>query len=107
MHDGENIKITKYTSNVTIPMLLDNDDSDAMNQPFTGREFSAALSSCNARSAPGLDGVGYGVLLGLSERARELLLSLFNCMFSVSRLPPSWRDTLVAFVPKAGSDKFV
>ena len=45
-------------------------------------------------------------LLGLSERARELLLSLFNCMFSVSRFPPSWRDTLVAFVPKAGSNKF-
>ena len=77
-----------------------------MNHPFTGRELSAALSSCNSRSAPSLDGVGYGILLGLSERARELLLSLFNRMFSTSRFPPSWRDTLVSFVPKAGIDKF-
>ena len=27
-------------------------------------------------------------------------------MFSVSRFPPSWVDTLVTFVPKASSDKF-
>ena len=88
------------------PMLVDIDDSDPMDFPFTVREFSAALGSCNSRSAPGLDGVGYGVLLDLSERARELLLSLFNRMFSTSRFPPSWRDTLVSFVPKAGTDKF-
>ena len=39
--------------------------------------MSAALSSCDARSAPDLDGVVYEVLLALSERAREFLLSLF------------------------------
>ena len=77
-----------------------------MNRPLSGREFSAALSSCNRRSAPGLDGVGYGALLGLSERSREFLLSLFNHMFSVSRFPPSWGDTSVSFVPRAGTDKF-
>ena len=55
---------------VEIPMLVDIDDSDPMNHPFTGREFSAALGSCNSRSTPGLDGVGYGILLGPSERAR-------------------------------------
>ena len=91
---------------VEIPMLVDVDESDPVNLPFTGREFSAALGSCNSRSDPGLDGVGYGALLGLSESARKHLLSSFNCMFSTSRFPPSWRDTLVSFVPKAGTDKF-
>ena len=87
-------------------MLSDVDDTDPMNRPFSGREFSAVLSSCNVRSAPGLDGVGCGALLGLSERAKECLLSLFHLMFTVSRFPPSWGDTLASFVPKAGSDKF-
>ena len=91
---------------VEIPMLSGVDDTDDMNQSFSGREFSAALGSCNVRSAPGLDDVGYGALLGLSDRSKEFLLSLYNRMFSVSRLPPSWGDTLVSFVPKAGTDKF-
>ena len=89
-----------------IPMLSEVDDTDHMNRPFSGREFSAALSSYNVRSAPGLDGVGYGALLGLSERCKEFLLSLYNRMLSVSRFPPSWGDTLVSFVPKAGTGKF-
>ena len=33
-------------------------------------------------------------------------MSLFNRMFAASRFPPSWRDTLVTFVPKAGTVKF-
>ena len=45
-------------------------------------------------------------LLGLSERSKEFLLSLFNHMFSVSRFPPSWGDSLVSFVPKADTDKY-
>ena len=56
---------------VEIPMLSDVDDTDLMNQSFSAREFSVALGSCNVRSAPGLDGVGYGALLGLSERSRK------------------------------------
>ena len=91
--------VKSLSSRVEIPMLSEVDDSDHMNQPFSGREFSVALSSCS-------NGVGYGALLGLSERSKEFLLSLYNRMFSVSRFPPSWGDTLVSFVPKAGTDKF-
>ena len=93
-------------SPVEIPMLSELNDTDLMNRPFSGRGFSAALSSCNVRFASSFDGVGYGALLGLSERSKEFLLSLFNRMFSVSRFPPSGGDTLVSFVPKAGTEKF-
>ena len=91
---------------VEIPMFSDVDDTHHMNQSFSGREFSAALSSCNVRSAPGLNGVGYGALLGLSERSKEFLLSLYNRMFSVSRFPPSWGDTLVSFVQRPAPTNF-
>ena len=49
---------------------------------FSGREFSEALSSCNVRSAPGLDGVGHGALLGLFERSKQFLLSLYPHLIS-------------------------
>ena len=86
------------------PGMTDVDDADLINWPFSDREFSAALSFCNARSALGLDGVGFGVFL--SERARGFLLSLFNLMLSVFSFPLSWGDTLMNFVAKASSDKF-
>ena len=74
---------------VSVPMLLEVDQSEPMNGPFSALEFSAALKSCNVRSAPGYDGIGYGVLRGMSGRAREFVLSLFNRMFIESRFPHS------------------
>ena len=68
--------------------------------------FSAALKSSNARFAPGLDDIRYGVLLGLSDLSRNFLLALFNRMFSDSTFPSSWRNTSVTFVPKPGTTKF-
>ena len=91
---------------VSVPLLLDVDETDPMNGPFSALEFSAALESCNVRSAPGLAGIGYGVLRGMSERARGFVLSLFSRMFVESRFPHSWRETLVTFLPKPGSTKF-
>ena len=59
---------------VSVPMLLDVDETDPMNRPFSALEFSAVLESCNVRSASGLDGIGYGVLRGMSEQARGFVL---------------------------------
>ena len=50
-------------------------------RPFSALEFSAALESRNFHAAPELDGIGYGVLRGMSERARGFVLSLFRRMF--------------------------
>ena len=54
---------------VSVPMLLEVDETDPMNGPFSSLEFSRVLGSCNVRSAPGLDGIGYGVLRGMSDWA--------------------------------------
>ena len=51
----------------SVPMLLGADEAVPMNGPSSERDFSAALGSFNVRSAPGLDGIGYKVLPGLSE----------------------------------------
>ena len=80
---------------VSVPMLLEVDESEPMNGPFSTLEFSAALETCNVRSAPGLDGIGYGVLRGMSERAdhRRTVLPQSLPMFSraLDELRVPWR----------------
>ena len=92
-----------------IPLIADFDKSDPMNGPFSDQEFTAALGSCNVLSAPSLNGISYGTLLGFLDRSSSLqvfLLSLFNAMFRESSFPPAWRDTLVSFIPEPGSSDF-
>ena len=91
---------------VDLPRIESVDERDLMNAPFSLGEFSAALASCGMQIAPGLDGVEYRVVRGLSFLWHEFLLALFNCMFRDSLFPESWRDSLVAFIPKTGTGKF-
>ena len=73
---------------------------------FSSREFSAALASCGACTCPGLDGIEYRVVRGLSSFSLEFLLAVYNRMFRESSFPESWRNTLVVFIPKTGTGKF-
>ena len=91
---------------VDLPRIESVDETDLMNAPFSPREFSAALASCGVRTSPGLDGIEYRVVKGLSSFSNKFLPALFNRMFLVSLFPGSWRDSLVVFIPKAGSGKF-
>ena len=93
-------------SSVDLPRIESVDETDLMNAPFSHREFSAALASCGVRTSPGLYVIEYRVVKGLSSFSQEFLLALFNRMFLVSLFPGSWRDSLVVFIPKAGSGKF-
>ena len=90
---------------VGIPRIETTDESDPMVAPFSSREFSVALASCGARTSPGLDGIEYRVVRGLSSFSLEFLLAVYNRMFRDSSLPESWRNTLVVFIPKTGTGK--
>ena len=91
---------------VDLPRIESIDESDPMNAPFSLREFSPALASCGAHTSPGLDGVEYRVVRGLSSLLHEFLLAVFNRMFRDSSFPESWRNTLFVFIPKTGTGKF-
>ena len=84
---------------VVIPRIETTDESDPMVAPFSSREFSAALASCGARTSPGLEGIEYRVVRGLSSFSLEFLLAVYNRMFRDSSFPESWRNTLVVFIP--------
>ena len=81
---------------VDLPRIESVDKTDLMNAPFSLREFSAAHASCDMHTAPGLGGVEYRVVRGLSSLSHEFLLALFNCMFCDSLFP----ESLVVFIPK-------
>ena len=49
-----------------------------MNCPFSEHKFSAALNSCNSRSATGLDGIGCGVLLGMSDCVASVVTDILQ-----------------------------
>ena len=98
--------VQPWRAPVDLPRIEFFDESDVMNAPFSSREFSAALASCGVHTAPGLDGVEYRVVRGLSSLSHEFLLALFNRMFRDSLFPESWRGSLVVLIPKTGSGKF-
>ena len=91
---------------VDLPRIESVYETDLMNASFSLREFSAALAYCGMRTAPGLDEVEYRVVRRLSSLSHEFLLALFNRMFRDSLFPESWRDSLVVFIPKTGTEKF-
>ena len=91
---------------VVIPRIETADGSDPMVAPFSALEFSSALASCGARTSPGLDGIEYRVVRGLSSFSLDFLLAVYNRMFRDSSFPETWRNTLVVFISKIGTGKF-
>ncbi|CAD6238923.1 GSCOCG00008557001-RA-CDS [Cotesia congregata] len=68
-------------------------------------ELKIVLNKCNTNSIPGLDGVGCLILKRFPEELKRLLLALFNEISQKKVFPSEWREYLVFFIPKSGSNK--
>lgn len=55
-----------------------SDEFDPLNQAFSWKNFSVALSSCKAKSFPVMDGLSYAIIQGFSEPVQRFLYNLFN-----------------------------
>lgn len=85
---------------------LNNHPSDPfLDEPFTQEEFDYAMSSVNLKSSPGLDGIDYQILTQMSRYAKSVLLDIFNSIYAYKIYPNEWKQILVHFVPKQGTDK--
>lgn len=51
---------------------------EKMKQDFTMKELTRAVGNCRDKSSPGLDGIEYKMIKDLSEKARKILLVLYN-----------------------------
>ena len=70
---------------------------------FNFTEFNIALSSMNANSAPGMDGISFNALQNMPLNYKLILLDIFNEMFQASEFPQSWKESFIHFIDK--SDK--
>ena len=71
--------------------------------PFDLEELKSALHRAND-SACGPDAVYYKFLNHLPPSALELLLELYNKIWTSGTFPQSWREALIIPVPKPGKD---
>ena len=72
----------------TLPSCNQNEFFDT---PFDFYEFNTALGSKNDKSAPGMDGIDYGLIKNLPIKHYLLLLDIFNEMHATSQYPEDWK----------------
>ena len=73
------------------------------NIPFSMAELQDSLHKAN-NTTPGPDEVHYELLRHLPQPALELLLYIFNRIYSTGVFPSSWRQAIVVPLPKPGKD---
>ncbi|XP_037558252.1 uncharacterized protein LOC119435475 [Dermacentor silvarum] len=76
--------------------------NEKLDKPFTGPELRIAIAESNQKSAAGPDTVTYRLLNNLSDRARAELLRHMNETWESGKLPRSWKEAEVRFIPKQG-----
>jgi hypothetical protein len=69
------------------------------NTPIKPKDIKRVLTKANLKSAPGPDGIPYGVLLKL-ESCHHILATLFNKVFSMGSPPSSWGESVVKLAHK-------
>lgn len=70
--------------------------------PFSIHELKAALALCSRTSAPGPDGISYRALCHLGERARGVLLEVYNESWRNGTLPTTWKTSRLVPLLKPG-----
>ncbi|XP_075553767.1 uncharacterized protein LOC142586407 [Dermacentor variabilis] len=79
---------------------------EGIQAPFSLFELEQALSSINARSAPGYDGVTWAALRNLEEYAKKQLLEEINEVWINGEIPAGWKHSIVTPIPKPNSQMY-
>ncbi|WP_144077945.1 hypothetical protein, partial [Solemya velum gill symbiont] len=73
------------------------------NTVFSLNELQISLSKSH-NSAPGPDGIHYELLKHLPSQSLDLLLDIFNYIWTSGSLPSSWKEATVIPIAKPGKD---
>ena len=82
----------------------DDDNSHPMLLPITKSEFKQKLGQAKSSSAPGSDGVTYGLLKICPDILIEKLIEILNFCMLIGYFPQQWRDAKVIMLQKPGKD---
>ena len=87
------------------PPQLSSPDSETFqpfdNSPIRPRDVRKALAKANKNSAPGPDGITYGVLSKL-DSSNHTLATLYSKVLALGSPPPSWSESVVKPIHKKG-----
>lgn len=73
-----------------------------INAPFSMAELSAALQGVNTNGSPGKDGITWTAIRNLDEDSLQQLLNALNTTWMKGEIPPEWKHSVVAPIPKPG-----
>ena len=76
------------------------------NQPFSIGALKRHLSSANSLSAPGADNITFAILKLLPQSALNVLLKIFNLIWTKREFPSDWREAIIIPILKAGQALF-
>ena len=82
----------------------DDDNSHPMLLPITKSEFKQKLGLGKSSSAPGSDGITYGLLKICPDILFEKLIEILNFCMLIGYFPKQWKDAKVIMLQKPGKD---
>ena len=83
---------------------FNSDNSEEYNRPFSLRELNEALSKAGD-TAVGPDDIHYQMLKHLPLQSLQLLLNIFNNIWSSNTFPDEWQKAFIIAIPKPGKDQ--
>lgn len=87
-------------------MTFDDGAGDSfLDTPFSWDEFEFALVNLRLTSAPGLDGIDYRVITELPREVQELMLILFNEIYTGGNFLAEWKRYAVFFIKKGDGER--
>ena len=87
-----------------ISHVPEEDDDHETLTPITTGEIKAYLKKCKSSSAPGLDGIRYGVLKQANDKVYEALAQICNACMATGYYPKLWKKAEGIMIPKPGKD---
>ena len=82
----------------------EKDDDHETLAPITTGEIKAYLKKCKSSSAPGLDGIRYGVLKQANDKVYEALAKICNACMATGYYPKLWKKAEGIMILKPGKD---
>ena len=80
------------------------DDAHETLAPITIEKIKAYLKKCKSSSAPGLDGIRYGVLNQANDKVYEALAKICNACMATRYYHKLWKKAEGIMIPKSGKD---
>jgi hypothetical protein len=85
------------------PCQFTSNNNEEYNLIFSLHELKSVLVTCTD-SSPGPDEIHYQLIKHLPENSLEILLKVYNRIWTTGDFPASWRKALIIPIPKPGKD---